>query len=89
MDQFHDHTIELHCHHASSWASPPFTELWRGFFVPFFLFFRLFLVESQIHASEQSFMEENSSAHLLYEHLAKHSSSQTSEDSSFYSSDTS
>lgn len=96
MDQFHDrffhHAIELHCHHASSWASPPFTissQLWGGFFVPFFLFFCLFLVESQAHASEPSLLEENSSARLLYEHLSKRSSSQTSEDSSFYSGDTS
>lgn len=69
---------------------PPFTihpQLEGASLSPSFSFPTSFLWESQTHASEPSLLEENFSAHLLYEHLAEPYSSQTFEDGLFYSGD--
>lgn len=62
-----------------------------GFFflASFFSFPTSFLWESQRAALEPSLLQENFTAHLLYEHFSESYSLQTFEDSLFYSGDTS
>lgn len=60
-----------------------------GFSCPFFCFPTSFLWESQRAALEPSLLQENFTAHLLYEHFSESYSPQTFEDCLFYSGDTS
>lgn len=61
----------------------------REFFGPISSFPTSFLWESQRAASEPSVLQENFTAHLLYEHLFESYSPRTFEDGLFYSGDTS